>query len=94
VLDADGQPVAGAEIYERYATSAGRQLTKSQVRWFRPRTDKEGRFRLDGIVPGLAMELGFVKGRQMLVPQERREVTPPESGKTLDLGEIRVKPRK
>lgn len=94
VLDADGQPVAGAEIYERYATSAGRQLTKSQVRWFRPRTDKEGRFRLDGIVPGLALELGFVKGRQMLVPQERREVTPPESGKTLDLGEVRVKPRR
>jgi RNA polymerase sigma factor (sigma-70 family) len=93
-LDADGQPVIGAEIYERYATPAGRQLTKSQVRWFRPRTDKEGRFRLDGIVPGLAMELAFVKGRQMLIPQERREVTPPESGKTLDTGEIRVKPRK
>ena len=94
VLDADGEPVAGAEVYELYSTSAGRQLTKSQVRWFRPRTDKEGRFRLDGIVPGLEMELGFVKGRQMLVPQERREVTPPESGKTLDLGELRVKPRK
>jgi RNA polymerase sigma factor (sigma-70 family) len=94
VLDADGQPVAGAEVYELYSTSTGRQLTKSQVRWFRPRTDKEGRFRLEGLVPGLPLDFGFVKGRQMLVPQERREVTPPKSGETLDLGEIRVKPRR
>ncbi|HEY7312762.1 MAG TPA: sigma-70 family RNA polymerase sigma factor [Gemmataceae bacterium] len=92
VLDADGQPVAGAEVHTLY-TSTGRELTKSQSRWNLPRTDKEGRFRLEGIVPGLSLELGFVKGRQMLVPQTRREIKPPESGKTLDLGDMRIKPR-
>jgi hypothetical protein len=93
VLDADGQPVAEADVYTLY-TSTGRELTKSQSRWNLPRTDKEGRFRLEGIVPGLSLELGFVKGRQMLVPQTRREIKSPEVGKTLDLGDVRIKPRR
>jgi protocatechuate 3,4-dioxygenase beta subunit len=93
VLDVDGQPVADAEVYTRYGTAVGQQFTKSQGRFLLPQTDKEGRFRLEGVVPGLPMELGFLKGRQMRVPQTRLEIKPLESGRTLDLGDIRTKPR-
>jgi hypothetical protein len=92
VLDEDGQPVAGAEVYTLY-TSVGRELTKSQSRWSLPRTDKEGRFRLEAVVPGLSMDLRFLKGRQRLVPQARLEIEPLQSGQTRDVGDVRVKPR-
>jgi len=94
VLDADGQPVAGAEVYQLYSTPLGRQFTKSQSRWAMPRTDREGRFRLEAVVPGLPLDLGFIKGRQMLVPQTKLDVKPLQSGQSLDLGDIRTKARK
>jgi protocatechuate 3,4-dioxygenase beta subunit len=92
-LDGDGQPLAGADVYTLYATPLGQQLTKSQNRYRLPQTDKEGRFRLEAIVPGLPVEPFFVKGRQMLVPQTRLEIKPLESGQKLDLGDVRTKPR-
>jgi hypothetical protein len=93
VLDEDGQPVAGVEVYTLYSSPAGQQLTKSQDRNPLPRTDKEGRFRLEGVVPGLSMGLGFRKGRHGLVPEKQTEVTAPESGKTLDLGDVHTTSR-
>jgi RNA polymerase sigma factor (sigma-70 family) len=93
VLDEDGGPVAGVEVYTLYSSPAGKQLTKSQDRNPLPRTDKEGRFRLEGVVPGLSMGLGFRKGRHGLMPEKQTEVTAPESGKTLDLGDVRTTSR-
>ncbi|MHB1422869.1 MAG: carboxypeptidase-like regulatory domain-containing protein, partial [Gemmataceae bacterium] len=93
LLDGDGQPLAGAEVYTLYKT-VGRQLTKSQSRWSLPRTDKEGRFHLEGVVPGIKVDLGFIKGRLLLVPQTKLEIKPLQSGQTLDLGDIRSKPQR
>jgi RNA polymerase sigma factor (sigma-70 family) len=94
-LDGDGQPHAGAEIYLVYATELGRPFTESQGRSPMPRTDKEGRFRIEAVVPGIAVRtLGFLEGRQMLVPQARLQIKPLESGQTLDVGDIRTRPRK
>jgi hypothetical protein len=93
-LNEDGQPLAGAEVYPLYPAAIGEQLNKSRGRDDPVQTDKEGRFRLEGIVPGLMMKLGFRnKGQQMLVPEKQLEVQPLESGKTLDLGELRTKSR-
>jgi RNA polymerase sigma factor (sigma-70 family) len=93
-LDVDGRPVAGAEVYTLYTTLLGQQLTRSQSRWaWLPRTDKEGRFRLEGIVPGLKMQFVFRKGRQALAPEKPLHVKALASGKKLDLGDIRTKPR-
>jgi RNA polymerase sigma factor (sigma-70 family) len=95
VLDADGQPVAGADVYTFYATAVGGPLLESQMRMALPRTDKEGRFRLDTIVPGLeVMNLRFLKGRQQLVLQTRLEIKLLQSGQALDLGDLRTKPRR
>jgi RNA polymerase sigma factor (sigma-70 family) len=92
-LDEDGQPLAGAEIFTLYSTPVGQSLTNSRDRNLLPQTDKEGRFRLEGTVPGLPLELALRKGRQMLVPEKRLQIKPLESGQTLDLGDLRTKPR-
>ncbi len=61
-----------------------------------PRTDKEGRFRLEMIVPGLrVVNLRLLKGRQIFESQPRLlEIKPLQSGQTLDVGDIRTKPRR
>ncbi len=92
LLDVDGQPIAGVDVLTLYK-SVGREFTKSQFRWLSPRTDKDGRFRVEAVVPGLALDLGFLKGRQRLVPQPRLNIKPLQSGHTHDVGDIRTKPR-
>jgi hypothetical protein len=50
-------------------------------------TDKDGKFRLDGLVPGLAYDLGVNDG----APQDviRRESLSVESGTANDLGDLK-----
>src|SRR5262249_55191805 len=50
-------------------------------------TDKDGKFRLDGLVPGLKYDLGVNDG----LPQDviRRERLSVESGKDKDLGDLK-----
>jgi RNA polymerase sigma factor (sigma-70 family) len=93
-LDMDGQPVAGAELYPLYPTEVGQQLLRVLDRQSGPQTDKDGRFRLEGLVPGLQFELVLVKGRRPLVPEPKLGAKSVESGRVLELGEFRVKPRK
>jgi RNA polymerase sigma factor (sigma-70 family) len=95
-LDRDGQPVGGAEVYVGYEGLEGQQLNRMLGRWGRqPETDKDGRFRVEGIVPGLQVDsLRFLKGRQVLVLEGKREIKRLEAGKTLDLGDVRIKPRR
>jgi hypothetical protein len=101
VLDTDGQPVAGAEIYTFYTTPLGHAGTSfSAILGFSlrdrpPRTDKDGHFRLDTIIPGLKVaDLRLLKGRQLLELPARLDVKPLQSGQTLDIGDIRTKPRR
>ena len=92
LLDEDGQPISGANVAALYAGQVGNDLARELGRRYeRPRTDDKGRFRLTGIVPGLQFDLGFVKGRQRLRPETRLDIKPLETGKTLDLGDIRMK---
>jgi RNA polymerase sigma factor (sigma-70 family) len=94
VLDTDGQPVAGAEVWTLHTSPAGNQLSRSLSEWGRqPRTDQDGRFRLDDIVPGLTWRCGCLKGRQVLEPLTKRDIQVPDAGKPLDLGDIRVRLR-
>ena len=91
VLDGDGHAVAGAEILVYYARPEGTNVAGFSLRDLLPRTDKEGRFHLQGIVPGLKVNLGFLKARQRL-PLPPLNIKPLQSGQTLDLGDVRVKP--
>ena len=90
-LTEDGQPLAGAEVSPRYLTLSGQQLSKSQGRYPPTKTDKDGRFRLEGVVPGQVLVLAFQKGWQILVPKNRQEFNASESGITLDVHDVPTK---
>jgi RNA polymerase sigma factor (sigma-70 family) len=92
VSNASGEPVADAEVYAFYKTPVGQQLNRRRSHPELPRTDKEGRFLLQGIVPGLQFHLVFRTGGRMLEPEKRSEMKL-DSGQPLDLGEIRLKPK-
>jgi protocatechuate 3,4-dioxygenase beta subunit len=89
-LDAEGQPLAGAEVHMIYGGEAGGQLSKMAVNLLvAPRTDRDGRFRLDGVMPGVEVELlGFVKGQEVLVARRLKGLKSLAFGKTLDLGDV------
>jgi hypothetical protein len=77
-----------------YAGQLGSDLARElRRRYDLPRTDDQGRFRLEGIVPMLKFDLGFTKGRQRLKPMIGLEIEQLKSGGVVDLGDIRVKPQ-
>jgi RNA polymerase sigma factor (sigma-70 family) len=93
VLDAEGQPIVGAEVFASYAHPEGSYFSGFQLQDLLPRTDKEGHFRMEGIVPGLKVNLGFLKGKQRL-PLPPLNIKPLQSGQTRDAGDIRIKPQR
>jgi hypothetical protein len=93
-LDSDGQPIAGSEVFIHYPTPLGQQLSKMSALRTLPQTDKEGHFTAEGIVPGLKVDIGFRKGPKLHVPVDKLDIKwQNEAGKTIDLGEIKTKPR-
>ena len=93
VRDSDGQPLAGVEVRASFANGTvqelGRQLKQGRAV---VRTDKDGRFRLEGGIADLKFGLGLTQGRTYLVGAPRLGPRQVASGKMLDLGDIRVKP--
>ena len=92
LLDMDGQPLAGVQVLPSGEKRAISELFR-ELQQRRPavETDKEGRFRVDGLVPDVKISLGLTKGRTYFVGEPRiglRQVGP---GKTLDLGDVRVR---
>jgi RNA polymerase sigma factor (sigma-70 family) len=94
MLDLDGQPLAGVEMSESYADEVGREL----IRHMRPpkpavKTDADGRFQIDGVVPGLDFSLGVRKDRKFFVGEPRIGLKKVEPGQALDLGDRKMKPQ-
>ena len=94
-VDTDGVPLAGATVSvhssDRTAEELYRQvaLTVPEVK-----TDKDGRFTLPDVVPGVKFGVNTRKGNTYYVGEPRiglKEVAP---GKTLDLGERKLKPQR
>ena len=54
-------------------------------------TDQEGRFRVEGIIPGMKLGLGLRKGNAFLVPDDKYQTMTLEAG-TRDLGDVTAKP--
>jgi hypothetical protein len=55
-------------------------------------TDKDGRFTLTGVVPGIKFAVYARQGRTFLVSEPRNALHEVEAGRTLDLGERKMKP--
>ncbi len=97
MLDPDGQPIAGADVGLWSPDRSTRTLYGERTR-NRPlaRTDKDGRFRIEGVMPGTKFRVTVErKGRFFLIepragePRDRQV----QSGETIDLGDLRAKPQ-
>jgi Carboxypeptidase regulatory-like domain len=89
LLDAEGKPVARASVYAPSGKGAdGRTVDTVRIATFY--TNAEGRFRIDGLLPGVAYDLSFrerqPKGRGGPVVK----AVSLKPGETQDLGDRRV----
>jgi uncharacterized GH25 family protein len=95
VLDLDGQPIADADVQLSAPGGLGEELYRQLSQHRSPiRTDKNGRFRVKGIVPNLKFLLRIYHGRTFLVGEPRIGLKEVKPGETLDLGDIRTKPQR
>jgi protocatechuate 3,4-dioxygenase beta subunit len=93
ILDAEGKPVPGASVAVRYYDRAVHRSASSGV-FGRDdhQADPDGRFRIEGLIPGERFDVGFqVKGRWLDAGKGPRELTI-VPGETKDLGDIRTRP--
>jgi len=92
ILDADGQPLAGADVLVSFPAYAGSELERYRQQQRSPvRTDKDGRFKLEGVVPGLKFAFnGVRKGAMLFIPAARPQLKEVTTGEMLDLGDIRT----
>jgi RNA polymerase sigma factor (sigma-70 family) len=93
VLDPDGKPLADAkvEIYHRVGRSLAELYSAHRLSRERIRTDAEGGFRVDALVPGIKYEIVISKRGLTGYQSKWFEGVTVESGKTTDLGEGRTK---
>ena len=89
LVDKDGRPLAGWTVmgaggFERFTLDWGRYLDKDVI------TDADGRFRLDGLVPGLlysGMPIRDSRGGEPIFDNLKVE-----AGEGRDLGTVAAKP--
>jgi RNA polymerase sigma factor (sigma-70 family) len=92
LLDPDGQPIAGVEVSLSMPLQVESELFRYLNAQKEPvKTDKDGRFRLDGVMPKLIFQLGLRKGRTYYTGEPKIGSKQVGAGKTLDLGDVHVK---
>jgi hypothetical protein len=95
--NADGEPIQGAEIEiatggpQPFSILTYLYLYLNHTR-LPARTDKEGRFRVEGVVPGEKFSLGIRRRGAYLDGGPRTRQLQVKAGKVLDLGDILIKP--
>jgi RNA polymerase sigma factor (sigma-70 family) len=93
LLDTDGNPLDGVEVSINPTEDTGSGLYRSAKPSGKPvRTDKDGRFRVEGVVPGLKFWLGLRRDQTYFVGEPRIGTKQVKPGEALDLGDVRVKP--
>jgi hypothetical protein len=91
LLDEDGKPLAGIAVRIGYQANGVFWLIKEVFGDNSVKTDADGRFRVEGIFPGLEFGFGFIKGREYLDPGKKNRRLTLEAG-TRDLGDIVARP--
>jgi RNA polymerase sigma factor (sigma-70 family) len=87
-LDSDGQPIAGADVYPVFSQRIYNEGYRHLLGGLPPRTDKDGRFRLEGLVPGQAFHIRLQRARMAVVLEGNTLENRVESGSTLKLGDL------
>jgi hypothetical protein len=94
LIDADGQPVADTWIEPDFQTSEAQGLyldlshKRKQVR-----TDKDGRFRMAGVIPDSKVTMLLIRGRRNLNAEAWASPKQVAVGQTLDVGDVRATSR-
>jgi hypothetical protein len=102
VVDAEGKPLAGLKVSTHLSfkpedyKDLPADLRLNMQFWGKlingeATTDEDGKFRVEGLVPGLKYLLNVKRGTEFL-PSCTREDLAVESGKAKDLGELKDKP--
>jgi protocatechuate 3,4-dioxygenase beta subunit len=96
LVNPDGQPVTDVEIFSRSGTfptpgEAKVDLNAGSFYLQRIRPGKDGKFRIEGLAPGLKYSFGVLKGNYSLETSAGEGLTV-KAGETKDLGDVQVKP--
>jgi hypothetical protein len=89
VVEEDGEPRAGV-IVTGYIKEGQLSLSRGWFGFISGLTDREGRFRIEGVIPGVRVSLSTQMGAQItgsLLPEVALR-----PGETKDLGDLRAKP--
>jgi hypothetical protein len=87
-LDEDGNPLAGAEVSIAARGLTGRELYRFASPSGKPVVaDKEGRFTLTGVVPGVSFYIQTHKGERYFRGKPKIGLLKAKPGETLDLGD-------
>ncbi|MBO0698093.1 MAG: hypothetical protein J2P46_06850, partial [Zavarzinella sp.] len=94
----DGKPLAGLELFAqiREPVASPGPPAKADVTLGSfprgPRTDKDGKFRLEGLAPGLKYRFGVFRGMFALTPEgDLAKGVTVKAGETKDLGDIPIR---
>jgi hypothetical protein len=91
LLEADGTPLAGAEVSVNARGQAGGELYRFARPTGKPAvTDKDGRFVLSGVVPGVPFYLQMHKGEQYFGGKPKIGLQRLKPGESVDLGDRTV----
>jgi RNA polymerase sigma factor (sigma-70 family) len=92
LTDTDGQPISGVMVGIQFPNGPGGELYREvKLTQTAPVTDKDGTFRVDGIVPGVKFYLSMNKGRAYYVGEPRIGLRQVDAGQALDMGNLKVK---
>jgi protocatechuate 3,4-dioxygenase beta subunit len=98
VVDADGRPLAGVRMSAAYVypyvhvPAAWMERQAEEIM-----TDRDGRFRVDRLIPRMTISLGASAGQAFLLLSDRPDGLMQVSvaaGETKDLGDVRAKPNR
>jgi hypothetical protein len=93
LTEVDGTPLTGATVELSWQDRMRRDLYRELVRTAPAvTTDRDGRFRIDGIVPGVPFGLAVTKGDAGYVGEPRIGQRTVDPGQARDLGVLKVKP--
>jgi RNA polymerase sigma factor (sigma-70 family) len=98
ILDEDGRPMAGVRIQMGFLDP----MFYQPVTWWVPpqgeeiKTDRDGRFRAEGITPGMEFRLSASSEKRFFLPlagtPDGMRILSVRSGETKDLGDLTAKP--
>ena len=96
LIDTDGRPIAGVTVGIQFpgGESANDLYRQIQLTQTPPKTDQDGLFRFDGILPSVKFYLTMTKGQEYFAGEPKIGPKEVKAGQILELGELKVKGRK